>query len=133
MDVAATAAAAEPATSAQKAAKSASLDYNAFLKLLIAEMRNQDPTEPMDATQYMAQLASFSTVEQAIQTNAKLDALLTSTALAQAEGLIGRTVTSADGAVSGRVASLTIAQGAAVAILEGGDRLPLGEGIVVSQ
>ena len=36
------------------------LDYNAFLQLLIAQMKNQDPTKPMDSAQYMAQLASFS-------------------------------------------------------------------------
>ncbi len=33
----------------------ATVDYEAFLTLLIAQMKNQDPTEPMDATQYMSQ------------------------------------------------------------------------------
>ena len=46
------------------------MDYNAFLKLLIAQMKNQDPTEPMTSTQYMAQFATFSQVEQSIKTNA---------------------------------------------------------------
>src|SRR3712207_8435764 len=35
-----------------------------FLKLLMAQMKNQDPTEPMKSTEYMAQLATFSQVEQ---------------------------------------------------------------------
>ena len=37
-----------------------SLDYNAFLQLLIAQMKNQDPTKPTDPAQFIAQLASFS-------------------------------------------------------------------------
>ncbi len=48
-------------------------DFQTFLKLLTAQMRNQDPLEPLDATQFVAQLASFSSVEQQIETNAKLD------------------------------------------------------------
>lgn len=113
-------------------AAAASLDYNSFLRLLVAEMKNQDPTKPNDATQYMAQLASFSNVEQAIKTNNKLDALLTTSALSQAEGLIGRTITSADGAISGEVTAIKIISGGAVAILEGDKQLPIGPGVVVS-
>ena len=48
-------------------ANTASVDYNGFLRLLIAQMKNQDPTKPMDSAQFMAQLASFSNVEQAHQ------------------------------------------------------------------
>ena len=40
-------------------ASNASLNYDSFLKLLVAQMKNQDPTEPMDAAQQMAQLATF--------------------------------------------------------------------------
>lgn len=112
-------------------AAAASMDYNAFLRLLVAEMKNQDPTKPNDATQYMAQLASFSNVEQAIKTNAKLDALLTTSALSQAESLIGRTITSADGTVTGKVTAFKIVSGGAVAMLEGGRELPIGPGVVV--
>lgn len=114
------------------AASAASVNYNSFLKLLVAEMKNQDPTSPNDATQYLAQLASFSNVEQAIQTNAKLDALLTSSALSQAEGLIGRTLTSADGTILGKVASLAITANGAIANLEDGRQIAVGAGIVVS-
>ena len=54
------------------------VDYQSFLKLLIAEMKNQDPTKPMDSTQYVAQLATFSQVEQSVQINTKLDQILQS-------------------------------------------------------
>src|SRR5215472_253425 len=73
-----------------------SVDYNTFLQLLVAEMKNQDPTNPMDTSQYMSQFAQLSTVEQAMQTNSKLDALLSSQSLSQADGLIGRTVSFTD-------------------------------------
>jgi flagellar basal-body rod modification protein FlgD len=122
-----------PASSASNAAAArASLDYDAFLRLLVAQMKNQDPTEPMDPTQYMAQLASFSSVEQAIQTNSKLDSLLMASSLSQADAVLGRIITSPDGGVSGKVESLRITSGGLVATLENGDELVVGEGIRIS-
>src|SRR3712207_1895063 len=103
-----------------------------FLKLLMAQMKNQDPTEPMKSTEYMAQLATFSQVEQTVQSNTKLDALLASSALSQADGVIGRTVTTADGKISGQVNSVVITNEGAVARLTSGDNVLLGPGIVVS-
>ena len=108
------------------------VDYQAFLKLLVAEMKNQDPTEPMDATQQISQLAQFSSVEQAVQTNTKLDQLLASSSLSQADGIIGRTVTSADGTVKGVVESGRIYSDGMIATLVGGAPLPITAGIVIS-
>ena len=113
-------------------AKTSTLDYDAFLKLLIAQMQNQDPTKPMDSTEFVAQLASFSNVEQGMKTNTKLDLLMTSLALSQADGLIGRTITSSDGKVSGEVSSVRIISGGAVAVLTNGKEIPLDAGITVS-
>jgi flagellar basal-body rod modification protein FlgD len=118
-------------SSTTTAAAKASLDYDAFLQLLVAEMKNQDPTEPMDSTQYMAQLASFSSVEQAIQTNSKLDSLLTAQALSQADAALGHTVTSRDGTITGKVESLKITSEGLVATLDSGDTLTLGEGVTI--
>jgi flagellar basal-body rod modification protein FlgD len=109
-----------------------SLDYDAFLQLLIAQMKNQDPTKPTDPSQFISQLASFSGVEQAIKTNNKLDTLMTSLALTQAEGFIGRTVASADGSVQGTVAGIRVISGGAVAILDNGQELPLAAGVTVT-
>ncbi|MCL4867044.1 MAG: hypothetical protein KJZ47_14210, partial [Gemmatimonadales bacterium] len=44
-----------------------------FLAMLVAQLRNQDPLNPMDGAEYAAQLAQFSTVEQLIQIGAKID------------------------------------------------------------
>ena len=115
------------------AAASATVDYNSFLKLLVAELQNQDPTNPTDPTHYMSQLATFSAVGQTVQTNTKLDTLLTSSALTQAETTVGRTVTSADGTVSGVVKSVAVGSGGtATATLAGGQTLVLGSGVTVS-
>src|SRR5262245_10122250 len=119
-------------TSSTKPA-SGSIDYNTFLQLMIAEMKYQDPTNPTDTSQYMSQFAQFSTVEQGIQTNNKLDSLLASQALAQADSLIGRTATSSDGSVSGKIASITVsATGATTATLANGKTLSLRDGVTIS-
>lgn len=110
-----------------------SLNYDAFLKLLTAQMKFQDPTKPMDSTQFVAQLASFSNVEQAIKTNTKLDALITSMALNQADGLIGKTVTSADGTLTGKVVAIRIFSDGAVAELENGQNMLMEAGVKVTQ
>ena len=108
------------------------LNYNNFLQLLVAQLQNQDPTNPADPTTFVSQLASFSAVEQQINTNSKLDALLTQSALSQAGSLIGRTVTSADGSVSGQVASVQISSGNMQATLTDGTTLTLGSGDKIS-
>ncbi len=110
----------------------AGADYQTFLKLLVAQMKNQDPTKPMDATQQVTQLAQFSSVEQAVQMNAKLEQLLASSSLSQADGIIGRTVTSPDGKVSGVVESVRIYSDGMVAKLKGGAELIITAGIVIS-
>jgi flagellar basal-body rod modification protein FlgD len=114
---------------------SPTVDYNQFLQLLIAQMKNQDPTSPTDMSQYMSQFAQLSSVEQAIQTNAKLDTLLSSTALSQAESLIGRTATftTPEGEnITGKITAVRIIQGGAVAALENGVEVQLGPGITIS-
>ncbi|WP_441230993.1 flagellar hook assembly protein FlgD [Tardiphaga sp. 215_C5_N2_1] len=111
------------------------IDYNGFLQLLIAQMRNQDPTNPTDSTEYMSQLAQLSSVEQAVQTNAKLDTLLSTSAITQAEGLIGRTASFTDESgtsTTGKIKEVYIIQGGAVATLENGVKVSLGPGITIS-
>ncbi|WP_420392713.1 flagellar hook assembly protein FlgD [Acuticoccus sp.] len=106
------------------------LDYDAFLKLLVTQMQNQDPLEPMSDTEYIAQLATFSNVEQNILTNKKLEAMMTANALGDAGSLIGRTVTTADGA-SGTVEKVQITANGSQAILTDGRVLPFGDGMTV--
>ncbi|MCX2697511.1 MULTISPECIES: flagellar hook assembly protein FlgD [Ochrobactrum] len=114
------------------AAAKASVDYNSFLKLLVTQMQNQDPTAPMDATQYVSQLATFSSVEQSVQMNAKLETLIANSSLSQAEGLIGRTVTSANGTVSGIVKTVTIQSTGMLVELEDGKTMLIEQGTKIS-
>ena len=84
MDVTSTGTATTPAASTTKTAtteqptatSTLSGDFNTFLKLLTTQLENQDPLQPMDSTEFIAQLASFSSVEQQIGTNTRLDEML---------------------------------------------------------
>ncbi len=73
-----------------------SADLGTFLTLLTTQLRNQDPTQPMDANQLTQQLVQFATVEQGIATNQTLGRLLSlqqAGQLADAASLVGRRVT----------------------------------------
>lgn len=112
-------------------AQNASLNYDDFLNLMVAQLRNQDPLNPTDSTQYMSQIAQFSSVEQGIKTNAKLDQLLTNANISQASTMIGLKLTSADGATSGVVASVRIDSSGSTAILSNGKEIALQPGVTL--
>jgi flagellar basal-body rod modification protein FlgD len=70
-------------------------DFDGFLKLLTSQLQHQDPLSPLDATKFTSQLVEFSSVEQAIRTNTKLDQLIASGAAgarSSALGYLGNTV-----------------------------------------
>jgi len=127
---------ASQATQAPRAVAASSagntVDYQSFLKLLVAQMKNQDPTSPMESTDYVAQLATFSNVEQSVQVNAKLDQLLQSSQLSQASSIIGRTVTSADGKISGVVEEVRLFSDGIIAVLKDGKEVPMLPGVTIS-
>ena len=109
------------------------VDYDTFLKLLVAQLKTQDPTNPTDSTEFLSQFASFSGVEQQVQTNNKLDALLTASQLGQATNLIGKTITYNGGSLDGVVSAVSLEQGGTViAQLVNGQKVPINEGVVIS-
>jgi len=70
------------------------LGKNEFLKLLTAQLQQQDPTQPMDSTAFVSQLAQFSSLEQMNNVNDTLTKMLTSqdTALqTTSAGMVGKT------------------------------------------
>jgi len=83
-----------------------------FLKLLAGQIRAQNPLDPMKDTEFVAQMAQFSQLEQMTNLARNIEALTLSGRLSQGASLIGRTVTyqPADGsaAVTGVVSSLTV-------------------------
>lgn len=91
----------------------AQLNLQDFVRILSAQLNHQDPLKPMDNTEFLAQLAQFSSLEQSRQLNDKLDSLLSVQATGQSIGLIGRTVQAqtVSGTVSGQVTQLSFANG----------------------
>jgi flagellar basal-body rod modification protein FlgD len=118
-------------TKSKSASDAASVDYNSFLKLLIAQMKNQDPTDPMDASEQIAQLATFSQVEQTIQTNKNLESLIAGTALGTASGYVGKTLTNGEGTISGVVASVKVYSDAMVATTVDGKEIVIAQGVTI--
>ena len=114
------------------AQKKATLNYDNFLQLLIAQMKNQDPTDPMDASEQMSQLASFSQVEQTIQTNSKLDTLLASSSLTQASSYVGKYMESADGTVKGVIDSVKVYSDGIIATTTDGGKILVQAGITIA-
>lgn len=121
----------DPADQTTKKTATPTLGYDEFLQLLLAQMKNQDPLNPIDSTQYVSQLASFSSVEQAVKQNSKLDQLLVMNSINQASSVVGRIVTSADGTVSGEVRSIRVDSSGTVATLTNGKEVVLGAGVSV--
>jgi flagellar basal-body rod modification protein FlgD len=99
-------------TGASSATSSASsMTLQDFLKVLLTQLTYQDPLKPMDNQEFMAQIAQFTTLQQAQLTNAGIAQLLTNQASLQSVGLIGRTVdvTTTNGVVTGTVSALSLA------------------------
>ena len=72
-----------------------SLGKEDFLTLLVAQLENQDPLDPQDNAEFIAQMAQFSSLEQQITTNENLESLLTSNQTIEqlsAFNLLGQTV-----------------------------------------
>jgi flagellar basal-body rod modification protein FlgD len=96
--VSTTAAAASAATASAAANPLASLSSNFgnFLNLLMTQLKNQDPSSPMDANSFTTELVQFSSVEQQINTNTSLSTLIQLTQAAdvtQASAVVGKQVT----------------------------------------
>ncbi|MFV0444647.1 MAG: flagellar hook assembly protein FlgD [Planctomycetaceae bacterium] len=81
-----------------------------FLQLLVTQIQHQDPLSPMEQTEFLSQLAQFSTVEGIQQLNTRFEDLLKVQQLSQGTSLLGQTATYQDSAtgeaVSGVIESL---------------------------
>lgn len=128
----------QPASNVAKTTNSSSnaiktnMDYTSFLRLFMAQMKNQDPTKPNDPTETLSQLASFSNVEQSIKLNDKLDSLLSSTNATLASSLVGKTLSTLDGGTTGVVKSVTSSDGRLTATFGNGQALELSAGYRIS-
>ena len=68
------------------------LGQNEFLKLLVTQMRNQDPMQPVSDTEFIAQMAQFSSLEQTKTMSADITKLRQGNDFLQATNLLGKEV-----------------------------------------
>jgi flagellar basal-body rod modification protein FlgD len=98
-------------TSTTSAALSAGgLGESDFLNLLIAQLKNQDPLNPVKDTDFIAQLANFSSLEQMTNMNSSMSTLLAQQNYTNAANMIGKQVTTSDSS-SGVVDKVSLEQG----------------------
>jgi flagellar basal-body rod modification protein FlgD len=101
-----------------------------FMKLLVAQMSNQNPMEPTDDKEMIAQMTQFSTLEQITNMATESTKSATASQMSQAVNLLGRTVTYLD--TDGNKQTGTVDQ---VSMVNGAPNLTVGgnDGITTSQ
>ena len=98
------------------------LTQNDFLKLLVAQMTQQDPLNPKSDIEMIPQMVSFSQLEQSKSMQADIANLRTEQRLLQANALLGRTVEIQDGSktgVTGQVTSVQMVEGTPKLVVNG--------------
>jgi flagellar basal-body rod modification protein FlgD len=113
------------------------LGKDAFLNLLVTQLRNQDPLKPMEDHTFIAEMAQFSSLEQMQNLNKMLEAQNQFAALSQASNLIGKEVVllpPGDGAqtVKGEVTEVRQQEGG-IKVVVGGQAYDAGWITTVSQ
>lgn len=107
---------ASSSTLAGKTQGATSLDSE-FLNMLMTELQNQDPTNPVDSTTMLAQQAQFESLSQMQDLNTNLTALIDMQSISQATSLINQTIvatTSTGAAITGPVVGIQFQNGTAV-------------------
>jgi flagellar basal-body rod modification protein FlgD len=114
--------ASDPTASAQSRIPIQTLNQQDFLKLLATQMSSQDPMNPQTDTEFIAQMAQFSSLEQTKSMQADIAKLRSDQELGQASALIGKTVTlqvNSDLTAQGTVGSVQIEEGTPKLIVNG--------------
>jgi flagellar basal-body rod modification protein FlgD len=91
-----------------------STSSQSFMKLIIEQLKNQDPMNPMDSQEFTSQLTQINSLEQLISLNQTMSTFITSGRLGEARALIGSYVEGLDAnneSVSGVVDSVQVVEG----------------------
>jgi len=112
-------------TSTSAVSNSSALGKNDFLKLLISQLQYQDPTNPMDNTEFVAQMAQYTSLEQMTNLNQSFEYMAGQLLVNQATGLIGKTVVltvDTDGnTITGTVEKVVLSSGTPQLVVNGNE------------
>jgi flagellar basal-body rod modification protein FlgD len=112
------------------------MNENQFLQLLTAQLKNQDPLDPVSSTDFATQLAQFSTLQGVQQLNASFSDMLTLQQMTQGANLVGRSVAFQQAGSStpqqGTVQGVSVQNGQ-LQLLIGGAAVPLTQVLSVQQ
>ncbi|WCK52894.1 flagellar hook assembly protein FlgD [Aneurinibacillus sp. Ricciae_BoGa-3] len=134
-------------TQATSGSNKSQLGKDDFLKLLITQLQNQDPTQPMDDKEFISQMAQFSSLEQMTQLNSSFNKFAQAQAMGTYSNLIGKqiswTETSTQGtgdqatttsvAKQGVVSSIQMKDGTTQAVLSDGSQVDVANIESISQ
>jgi flagellar basal-body rod modification protein FlgD len=107
-----------------KEASNGAMGKDQFLKLFVAQLQHQDPMNPMNDSEFMGQMASFSTLEQVSNLAAANERIASNLTSTSAIGLIGRTISYVDEndqIQTGKVDKVTTAGGKPMLTVDGVD------------
>jgi flagellar basal-body rod modification protein FlgD len=102
-------------------------DQDDFMTLLLAQLKNQDPLEPMDSTAMMSQLAQLNSLNALLAIQSSLDELNKSQSMSYASSLLGKTITAipdvndTSSAITGVVTSMLTENGKTTVQVDGND------------
>jgi flagellar basal-body rod modification protein FlgD len=108
---------------------------NEFLQMLMTQLKNQDPTDPVDDTAMLGEEAQFSTLEQMQNINSNLVSMMAMQNVSQAVNLVGKTVTGTDStgaSTTGIVSSLVFSSGSPELKLADGSIITLANVTAIS-
>jgi flagellar basal-body rod modification protein FlgD len=131
MDVNSINAALTSATATSGTSEKSGLGKDAFLKLVVTQLQNQNPLDPIGNSDFLAQLAQFGSLEQSQQLNENLTELLAKSgaeSLSEAANLVGRSIEFSDSSgrqVPGIVSAVSLRSGAVYLDVGTGSDVPL--------
>ncbi|MGV8078678.1 MAG: flagellar hook capping FlgD N-terminal domain-containing protein [Syntrophales bacterium] len=117
-------------TPTESTTATSTLGKDAFLQMLVAQLKYQDPLNPADGTQFATQLAQFSSLEQLTNLNDSIESLAMDTNSLQAVNLIGKTVVT--DSLSGTVTAVSFQDGSVFLTLNSGEEVAFSDVTSVS-